>query len=48
MAGEGEAAVRVVGGEVEVEASTAEPGITAHRSSGEWGSRSCWERVRHD
>ena len=26
----------------------AEPGITAHRSSGEWGSQSCWECVRHD
>ena len=26
----------------------AEPGIAAHRSSEEWGSRSCWRRVQHD
>ena len=25
-----------------------EPGITAHRSSEEWGSLSVWRRVPHD
>ena len=24
------------------------PGITAHHSLEEWGSLSCWRRVRHD
>ena len=71
MAGEGEAARHVVGGEMEAEASTGrmcrtwhnlvprvshlrdpenevEPGMTAYRSSEEFGSRSCGRRARHD